>query len=298
MSEVIREGWKFIIPVLVLIISIGYYEARAELSAFYANITLIALCIFDDIRTKRRLEITKIFLSFEKAVKGTLSIVATVAAVGIIYGVINLSGVGLKLSTMLIHFSYGILPILLALTALCSLILGMGMPTVACYTILAVLAAPAIIKLGAIPLAAHLFVFYFGMLSAITPPVALSVIAAITIAESKFWITGWTSIKLAISGFIVPFIFVYQPVLLMKGDPGDIILTGIASTAGVFFLSVAVANYFTRRLLVIERIPLFIGAILLIYPGWKSDVIGFIICMSCLSSQFIQLVREKKVLKV
>ena len=296
-SDIIQQGWKFVIPVLVLVIWIGYFEASAALSAFYANITLIVLCGFDDIRTKHKLEIKRIFISFEKAVKQTLSVVATVAAVGIIIGVINLSGLGIKLSSILIDFSHGILPILLFLTMLTSLILGMGMPTVACYTILAVLAAPAIIKLGILPIAAHLFVFYFGMLSAITPPVALSVIAAVSIAGSPFWKTGWISIRLAISGFIIPFIFVYQPVLLLKGNAGEIILTVVASTIGIFILSIAVSNYFTRKLYLIERLPLFVGAILLIYPGWRTDVIGFLIAIFCLSPQLIQLMNEKKILK-
>jgi TRAP-type uncharacterized transport system fused permease subunit len=180
---------------------------------------------------------------------------------------------------------------------LASILLGMGMPTVACYTILAVLAAPAMMKLGVIPIAAHLFVFYFGMLSAITPPVALSVIAAISISGSPFWKTGWTSIKLAISGFLIPFIFVYQPVLLLKGNVGEIILTVVASTIGIFILSIAVSNYFTRKLYLIERLPLFVGAILLIYPGWRTDVIGFLIAIFSLSPQLIQLMNEKKLLK-
>jgi TRAP transporter 4TM/12TM fusion protein len=296
-SDIIKQGWKFIIPVLVLMIWIGYFEAGAALSAFYANITLIVLCAFDDMRTKHKLEVKKIFLSFEKAVKQMLSIVATVAAVGIIIGVINLSGLGIKLSSILIDFSHGILPLLLFLTMLASILLGMGMPTVACYTILAVLAAPAMMKLGVIPIAAHLFVFYFGMLSAITPPVALSVIAAISISGSPFWKTGWTSIKLAISGFLIPFIFVYQPVLLLKGNVGEIILTVVASTIGIFILSIAVSNYFTRKLYLIERLPLFVGAILLIYPGWRTDVIGFLIAIFSLSPQLIQLMNEKKLLK-
>jgi TRAP transporter 4TM/12TM fusion protein len=296
-SDIIKQGWKFVIPVLVLVIWIGYFEAGAALSAFYANITLIVLCVFEEMRSKHKLELKKIFLSFEKGVKQMLSIIATVGAVGIIIGVINLSGLGIKLSTILINFSYGILPILLFLTMLASILLGMGMPTVACYTILAVLAAPAIIKLGVIPIAAHLFVFYFGMLSAITPPVALSVIAAISIAESPFWKTGWTSIKLAISGFLIPFIFVYQPVLLLKGNMGEIVLTVVTSVTGIFVLSIAVSDYFTRKLYIIERLPLFIGAILLIYPGWRTDIIGFIIALCCLSPQLIQLMNEKKILK-
>ncbi|OGP63629.1 MAG: hypothetical protein A2169_00580 [Deltaproteobacteria bacterium RBG_13_47_9] len=171
------------------------------------------------------------------------------------------------------------------------------MPTVACYTILAVLAAPAMIKLGVTPIAAHLFVFYFGMLSAITPPVALSVIAAISIAGSPFWKTGWTSIKLAISGFLIPFIFVYQPVLLLKGEAGEILLAAVTSITGIFILSIAVSNYFSRNLYLIERFPLFVGAILLIYPGWMTDIIGFIIAILCLAPQLIQLMNGKKILK-
>lgn len=159
-----------------------------------------------------------------------------------------------------------------------SLILGMGLPTSAAYLILAVLVAPALVKMGATLLSAHLFILYFGALSTITPPVALSVFAAAGIAGSKVWNTGIQAVKLASAGFIIPFIFAFSEELLLKGSPGNITIAVITGALGCLVLSVSLTGWIGTKLNGLSRILLFAGAILLIIPQpVYLSLVGFLL---------------------
>src|SRR5690606_4085980 len=172
-----------------------------------------------------------------KGAVGSLETTIACACVGIVIGVINQTGLGFSISSILITLAGENLIFLLILTMVVSVILGMGLPTVAAYLVLSVMVAPALINLGVYPLAAHLFIFYFGIISAITPPVALASIVAAGIAEEKPLATSLTSLKLGLPGFLLPFMFVLGPELVLEGTTSGIILSVITAIIGIFVLS-------------------------------------------------------------
>jgi TRAP-type uncharacterized transport system fused permease subunit len=204
-----------------------------------------------------------------------LPVIATCATAGIIVGVVTLTGVGLKLSSNMIELAGNSLAVALVFTMFASLVLGMGIPTTATYIVLATMAAPALQKLGVEPLAAHLFVFYFGVVADITPPVALAVYAGAAIAGSDPWKTGIEAVKLSIGAFMVPYFFVVSPVLILIGAT-PLLLLQVLGTAvlGMFALSIAVVGYWKSKLAVVTRIVLAAGGLALIQPGIVTDAIG------------------------
>ena len=163
----------------------------------------------------------------------------------------------------------------LALTMLAALVLGTGLPTSATYIITSIMAAPALVLLGVPKLVAHMFVFYFGILADLTPPTAISTYATSSIAGADVWRTQWTAMPLALSGFIIPFSFAYDPALMMLGaGPARVVLRTAAATLGIVMLGAGVIGYLRRPARPWERGLLLLGAVLLIFPGWVSDVLG------------------------
>jgi TRAP-type uncharacterized transport system fused permease subunit len=177
-----------------------------------------------------------------------LDIIAITAVAGFVIGVLQLSGLGFKFSLLLVSAAGGSALGLLLLTAGVCIILGMGMPTAIVYIMLAVLVGPALVELGVAPLGAHLFLFYFGMLSMITPPVCLATYAAASIGRADFMKTGWTGMRLGIVAYVVPFVFAFHPALLMRGAVGDIVLAAGTAVIGVTLLSFACAGHLFRPL--------------------------------------------------
>ena len=164
--------------------------------------------------------------------------------------------------------------IALALTAIAGIVLGMGMPTTPSYIVMVSLLVPAVIKLGASTPAAHMFAFYFAILSAITPPVALAVFAAAGLAKTDLWRAGWEAVRVAAPAYIVPFMFVYEPSLLMMGDPITILTSSVSACIGVMCFAAGLQGYLLREARTWERVLLVIAAILLIKPGYVSDLVG------------------------
>jgi TRAP-type uncharacterized transport system fused permease subunit len=211
-----------------------------------------------------------------------IEIVSTCAAAGIIIGVISLTGLGMRFAMIVINYSQGSLLLALFLTMLITLILGMGLPTTAAYAISASILAPALIKLNVPPMAAHMFVFYFACLSALTPPVCVAAYAAGAIAKAPVWNVGWVSVKFAIAGFIIPYMFVYGPsLLLMGGNVPEMILAFITAVLGTLLLAGGVQGWFfkTGNLGYIQRGFLLAGALLLLKPGWITDIAGVLILL-------------------
>jgi TRAP-type uncharacterized transport system fused permease subunit len=205
-----------------------------------------------------------------------LEITAIAAAVGFVVGVVGYTGLGLSFSRVLTEVAGGNLFMLAILTAAASTILGMGMPTTAAYILLAVLAAPAMVKVGVPPILAHLFVLYFGTLSMLTPPVALAAYAAASIAEAPMMKVGYQSMKLAVAAYVVPFIWLYDPEVTLIGSVGEIILTVFFSFIFVGVIAIAFEGYCIRKLRWFERI-VFIGAgIGLIMHSWVSQLFGVV----------------------
>jgi TRAP transporter 4TM/12TM fusion protein len=271
LKTVLRRGWMYFIPLLVLVYYLGVAGYSAESSALYAVASLFIVSLF---KKEARLGLKKVIAAFEATARGMIDIIISCALIGIIMGSLSMTGLGLSLASGLVTLSGGHLSVLLLLSAAGSYVLGMGLPTTPCYIMLAALVAPALTQLGVTPMAAHLFVFYFGMASMITPPVAPAAIVGAGIAGASMWKTGYTAMRLGILILIIPFMFAYNPVLLLDGPLPAVIQAAVTSLVGVICLGAALEGYFIHRANWIQRIMLVVTAMALIDPGLLTDLIG------------------------
>lgn len=235
--QTLKEGWHLLLPVVILLyqlVIMGSSMARAGL------LSLASIIIISWFRKETRLGLYRIIEAIREGALSSVGIGAICGCAGIIIGVVSITGLGVKFGSAVLALSGGHLFIVLLLTAVICMILGMGLPTTASYIIAASVGVPAIIKLGVPALAAHLFVFYFACISAITPPVCVAVYTACGFSKTDVWSTGWIATRLGISAYIAPFIFVYHPVLLMKGSAFDIIYQFVMASVGVAAVSMAV----------------------------------------------------------
>jgi len=206
--------------------------------------------------------------------RNTLAVAMACACAGIVIGVVTITGLGIVFTQFVIALSQNSLVLALVLTALAGIILGMGMPTTPAYIVMVSLLVPAVMKLGAVTPAAHMFAFYFAILSAITPPVALAVYAAAGLARTSMWRAGGEAMRVAAPSYIVPFMFVYEPSLLMMGDWVTIVTSALSASVGVMCLAAGLVGYLKRPCAAWERGLLIVAALLLIKPGYVSDAIG------------------------
>jgi TRAP transporter 4TM/12TM fusion protein len=219
--------------------------------------------------------------------RNTLPVALACAAAGIIIGIVILTGLGIVFTQWVVGLAQDTRLLALLLTMSAGVILGMGMPTTPAYIIMVALLVPALVKLGVIVPAAHMFAFYFAVLSAITPPVALAVFAASGLAKSDLWKTGWAAVKIGAAGFIVPFMFVYEPALLMIGDWPTIIWRFILSCVGIALLAAGLHGYFFRAMPLWERAVAVAGAFLLVVPAFWADIAGLAILGGLLALQYL-----------
>ncbi len=254
--------------VIVALLAMGRSPMRA---AFWGAVSALVLT---GLRQQTRLSFDALGHALLRAASGTVQVAAACAAAGIVVGVASLTGIGLRMSELIVTLSGGYLPLALILTALGSIVLGMGLPTTAAYVVLAALGAPALISLGTPVLAAHLFIFYFGCLSNVTPPVSLAAYAAAGIANAPPMKTAGTAMLLAGSGFIVPFGFVYAPALLAAAPLGDIVITASTTACGVAALAAATLGHALGPLRPLERLLVAMSALALIWPGPTTDLLG------------------------
>ena len=270
--KVLMERGHLVIPIFVLIfvlIGLNASVIKAAIWAIYSTI----LCTF--LRKSTRLTPEQFVAGFADGAKQAVGLIAACATAGIIIGVLNLTGTGLKFASGIIALSGGILPVALVLTMASALILGMGLPTAAAYLICAAVIVPALTGLGVPALTGHLFIFYFACLSAITPPVALAAFTAASLGKTKPMGVALTAVRLGIVAFIVPFMFVYAPSLLWQGSLPEIMGTLVTSLCGVFFLGSSLQGAFRDRLLNMGQRGLFLlGSLALIQPGLVTDLIG------------------------
>ena len=231
---------------------------------------VIAVFSVGALQKETRASFTKIVAALQETGKILLDITVITALAGIVIGALHLSGFTFKISLLLVTLSGGNVFLLLVITALGCLFLGLPLPTTVVYITLAVLAAPALVQLGIPPLAAHLFLFYFGMVSLITPPDCLPVYIASAIAGANFWQTGWTAMRLGIAAYIVPFAFALHPALILIGTPGEIVLAIVTASVGVVFLGVGCAGYLFRPLGWGKRGMLWLAGLLLLLPSWSG----------------------------
>jgi TRAP-type uncharacterized transport system fused permease subunit len=208
-----------------------------------------------------------------------IDIIIITAVSGILIGVLNLTGLAFGLTLQLLSVSGGSLIALLVVTAVVAIVLGLGLPTVGVYVILATLAAPALIKAGISPMQAHMFVMYFGMMSMVTPPVALAAFAAANIAQSDHWKTGWTATRVGWCSYIIPFLFALSPTLLMDGSTFDIVASTVTALLGVLLGTAGVVGHLRDTLTRAKRLAYLIVGVVLLVPtdmfegaGWLNLV--------------------------
>lgn len=271
------QGYLFL-PILIIIglMVYGYSPMKA---GFFGVLSAVVLSW---IRKATRMNLLDILAALEKGARSALTVIAACATAGIIVGAVSITGLGITFSRFVIDLAGGNLFLLLLLVGAASIIMGFGMPTVSAYVILAVLGAPALIQLGVNPVAAHFFVFYFGVMSGLTPPVAITAYTTASIAGSNPLSTSIYSMRIGLGGFFIPFIFAYNPVLLMQGGTSvEMVIAIITAFISCILFAAALEDYFFGKLGVLKRIIMFIGACLLIIPGLITDVVGLVllICM-------------------
>jgi TRAP transporter 4TM/12TM fusion protein len=271
LREMVKQVYLFV-PIVILIAALfmGYSVIRAGTYATAAAAVASWL-------TPYRMGPAGVFRAFELAGLMSLQIIAVCACAGIIVGVISLTGVGARFSTVLLDIA-GASQLAALFFAMCiSILLGMGMPTTAAYAVAASVVAPGLIDLGIQPLIAHFFVFYYAVISAITPPVALASYAGAAIAGSEPMRTSVESFKIGLAAFIVPFMFFYSPGLLLEGDWPTILRNCVTALVGVYLLAAAVTGWYFGRVGILERAALLAGAVCLIYGGLYTDFAGLAI---------------------
>ncbi len=278
-----EKGWIYIPPLVVLIFFLGVFQYPAYKSCLYCCILLVILAMFKkDLRAVLKRDWLSILV---KTSKGSVTVVMACACAGTILLGLQSSGLILKLSNILIELSHGNLALLLIFVMIGSLIMGMGLPASACYAILCILAAPAIVNMGVPALAAHLFVLYFGSMSAITPPVALAAFAAAPLANESAVKIGLTAFNLAIPSFLVAFCLAIQPELVMLGSPLGIVTVFIICVAGVICLAVGLQGYFFGNQNIIRRVLWIAAGILLILPQVPLTIAGIILTVLLLATE-------------
>jgi TRAP transporter 4TM/12TM fusion protein len=266
----VKHSGYLLLPLIVLVILL--IKTTMALAAIWATICAIAVSM---IRKETRMSSAKFFDALENGARSTLTVGIACAAAGIIACIITTTGIGRALITFIVGAAGGKLIIALVLTMLTCIVLGMGVPTTANYVIMATTCAPILMKMGVPMIAAHMFVFYFGIVADITPPVALAAYAGSAIAGSNPFKTGVNATKLAIAAFIVPYVFAYSPALLMVDtvwyEPIFII---ISAFMGIFGLAMSVNGFAVKKLSIPLRILVGVGGIMLIIPGIVTDVVG------------------------
>ena len=259
-------------------------EGRSPMFAgFWA---LVAALVLSWVRRDTRIGGARALAILADSAQAAMPVALACATVGIVVGVVSITGLGLKLATGIVGLAGGSLVMTLLLTMVAALVLGTGLPTSATYIITSIMAAPALEQLGLPKLVAHMFVFYFGILADLTPPTAISTYATSSIAGADVWKTQWLGMMLSLSGFIIPFSFAYDPaLLLMSTSVVHIALRTIMATLGIVMLGAGLIGYFQRPTRPVERVLLLAGSVLLIFPGLWSDLGGIACLVVVLVSQ-------------
>lgn len=269
--DVLKTGWIYLLVIGILIYCLLVAQLSPLRSALYATTSIPIIMLFDK---EKRFTLKDILPSFVKSGFSSMSIVMGCACAGIVVAMTSLTGIGVVFGDMMIKAAGGHLFLSLVFTAMACVILGMGLPTTSAYVIAASILAPSLVALGLEPLTAHLFVFYFACLSAITPPVALAAYAGAGLAKTSPMTTAVEACKIGFAGFIVPFAFCYSEALLLKGSLFGIITVCISAGLGTIIMSMAFQGWLLWRLNLAERVILVAGGMLMFVPGTMTDVIG------------------------
>lgn len=299
-SNIMKTKGYLLIPLFVIVYFLikGYTPL---LSAFWAIAVSVGIAIIATlIKKDESFTVKKFFSALEQGAKSSIGVVCACACAGMVVGVVTLTGLGLRIAELIITLAQGKLFLTLFFTMIASIILGMGLPTTAKYIVLATMAVPALIKLDVNLMSAHLFILYFGVVADITPPVALAAYAGAGIAGANAMKTGFQAVKLALAAFIVPYIFAYDPSLILVKEVvgGDVVFLPfikalpmiLSAIIGILCLACAVEGYLISKCRIYERILLFAAAISLLKPGIITDVFGIVVLLGI---YLIQRTRKK-----
>jgi TRAP transporter 4TM/12TM fusion protein len=282
LRRVLLDGWHFPLPFAVLILGLVSWNLEPEYAALLATALLVLFSIAFGYKGVR-LSPKAALMALVSAGGAALDMIVITAAAGLLIGVLNLTGLAFGLTLQLVAASGGNLAVLLVATAAIGILLGMGMPTVGVYVILATLAAPALVEAGLAPMQAHMFVLYFGMMSMVTPPVALAAFAAANLAGADPWRTGWTATRVGWCAYVIPFLFAVSPSLLLVGGPAIVIVSALTAVLGIFMAASGVVGHWrvplragTRLLFAASGIALLVP--LDAFPGaWALNVAAFLL---------------------
>lgn len=305
--EVLKERGHLLLPIIGLIIML-YYKIPIGFAAFY---TIGLTIIVASLRRSTRMSFKDILDALKTGAKQSLSVMIACAVVGIIIGVVNLTSFGTVMTSAITGIGAGSLFLTLFFTMIASLILGMGLPSIPAYIITATMVAPALAEFGIPVLVAHMFVFYFGIFANITPPVALAAFAGAGISGGNPILTGFQALKLSLAGFIIPYMFVYNPAMLMIDTTNiqinatefnlppitSILIIVLTSVVGIIALSAAIEGFFKTNMNIIERMILGLGAIFSITPEIITDILGVIIIVVIFSVNYVKY-KQPKYLKL
>lgn len=299
--KVFISGWHNLLSIVILVYLLCGLQWSAAKSAFWAIVVLYISYFVKAVLIKEKKglkeELIKLVHICRRTGEGMIGVCAACTCAGIIIGSLSATGLDLRMSSMLVALSGGSKLLLLILAMVGNIILGMGLPPLSVYIVMSIMVAPSLIQLGIPAFAAHMFVFYFGIMASITPPVGIAFYVASGIAGSKPIATGFTAWKFALAGFIMPYIFVYNPALLLIGNPVEIIWTIFCCLVGIVALTYAIEGYMhgAGEIPMVLRIPLIVGAIITVIPETISTVIGLIVIAAVIVLEFgVSKVRKNK----
>ena len=285
-------AWRLLIPVIPVAVTLGIWlpTGRSNMQiAVFAGMIVCALLSFVS-KGHAPLDPQTVIGSLENGAKNTVGVAVACGMAGLISGVVTMTALGQLLINTLVPIAENSTFLALVLTMLCCIVLGMGVPTTANYVIMATITAPILINMGIPLFAAHMFVFYFGIVADITPPVALAAYAGSAIAKSNPLKTGVTATRLAITAFIVPYIFAYSPEMLIIGSDKpwyEIVLLIITALLGIYVISAGMEGYMNRHMPWWQRIVALAGGLLMVIPGYKTDIAGLVLIAVVFALQFI-----------
>lgn len=285
LKRTLKEGWFFIVPFAVLIYALFWLNRAPETAALWSGATVVIMNWIFGYKGKRMRAVEIIYAVRDTGVRGGSEIVIIGAMAGTIIGILGATGLGEALTQALVEVGEGNLAALLALTAVICIVLGMGMPTTAIYLLVAIIAAPPLVKLGINPLAAHMYVFYFGIVSLITPPVAIAAFVAANLAGAGPMETAVTAVRLGWTALVVPVMFILSPNLIMQGEPFDILIAFVTAVAGVWFTTCGIQGYYVRPLGIVWRTGFMVSGIMLLIPSeafpgaWQVELAGIALAM-------------------
>jgi TRAP transporter 4TM/12TM fusion protein len=285
MRNVLAERGHLFIPVLTILVVL-YSGYSAPMAALCGTLACFPVALLRK-STRGYVTFWNVIDAMRDGAKNALPVALACACAGIVIAVVTLSGLGITFTQFVIGLAKDTLLIALILTMFAGIVLGMGMPTTPAYILMTALLVPAIIKLGVVVPAAHMFAFYFAILSAITPPVALAVFAAAGLAKADLWSSGWAAVKIGFAGFIVPFMFVYEPALLMIGDWQTILSSCVTASIGVILFAAGLHGYLIAPATLWQRALLLVGGMCLIKPGLYTDLAGAALALVVIAAQVL-----------